>query len=244
MTTLRVPIPLQMPTTQNDDDDPEDLGLRILDRQTILKSVDEEVGDGSLQLATPVVAKTIAAANRQFDLSKVARSVTAANRLLASSHASSQVWFPHSTFPRHLLNWNGDETYSDEMVLTHYRKNWSTVRHVIGNELANCDVDFDAKEALYKYSIGEFFQLYGQFERKYQLTKHDKTKAKMEALLNGNQKYLKPFYTNRGLKLYPLPLAVRHILAHSGNNPNTLDQEGEELRRSIELLQSWVSRKK
>ena len=38
-------------------------------------------------------------------------SVTTANRLLASS----QVWFPHSTFPRHLLNWNGDETYSDEM---------------------------------------------------------------------------------------------------------------------------------
>ena len=57
----------QMPTRQNDDDDPEDLGLRILDRQTILQSVDEEVGDGSLQLATPVVAKAIAAANRQHD---------------------------------------------------------------------------------------------------------------------------------------------------------------------------------
>ena len=293
----------QMPTRQNDDDDPEDLGLRILDRQTILQSVDEEVGDGSLQLATPVVAKAIAAANRQHDLSKIAQSVTAANRLLASSKiaqsvtaanrllassgivrsvtaanrllassqvaqsvtaanrliassqvaqsvtaanrliassqvaqsvtaanrliassqvaqsvtaanrliassqvvqsvtaanqliASSQVvqsvtaanrllatsiitrsaqltsiigrklfetlapfeekvrfeeagWFPHSTFPRHLLNWNGDETYSDEMVLTHYRNNWSTVSHVIGSELANCDVDFDAKEAI------------------------------------------------------------------------------------------------
>ena len=99
-------------------------------------------------------------------------------------------------------------------------------------------------KGLYEHNIGEFFQLYGQFEGKYQLTKHDKTKAKMEALLNGNQKYLKPFYTNREWKLYPLPLAVRHILAHSGNNPNTLDQEGQELRTSIELLQSWVSRKK
>ena len=81
----------QMPTRQNDDDDPEDLGLRILDRQTILQSVDEEVGDGSLQLATPVVAKAIAAANRQHDLSKIAQSVTAANRLLASSQVAQSV---------------------------------------------------------------------------------------------------------------------------------------------------------
>ena len=280
-----------------------------------MQSVDEEVGDGSLQLATPVVAKAMAAANRQLDLSKIVQSVTAANRLIASSGivrsvtaanrliassgivqsvtaanrllatsqvvqsvtaanrliassgivqsvtaanrllatsqvvqsvtsanrliassgivqsvtsanrllATSQVvqsvtsanrliassgivqlvtaanrllaistitrsaqltsiigrklfetlapfeekvrfeeagWFPHSTFPRHLLNWNGDETYSDEMVLTHYRNNWSTVSHVIGNELANCDVDFDAKEAIRQALIAHENGLY------------------------------------------------------------------------------------
>ena len=52
---------------------------------------------------------------------------------------------------------------------------------------------------------------------------------------------LKP-YTERGTeRLDPLPYAVRNILAHSGTNPNSLDPEGEELRKSIELLTIWVS---
>ena len=99
-------------------------------------------------------------------------------------------------------------------------------------------------KGLYEHSIGEFFQLYGQFEGKYQLTKHEQTKAKMEALLNGDEKYLKPYYTNGKWEPYPLPVAVRHIFAHSGNNPNRLDQNGEDLRTSIELLRSWLDPKK
>ena len=126
-------------------------------------------------IASSQVVQSVTAANQLIASSQVVQSVTAANRLLATSiiTRSAQLtsiigrklfetlapfeekvrfeeagWFPHSTFPRHLLNWNGDETYSDEMVLTHYRNNWSTVSHVIGSELANCDVDFDAKEAI------------------------------------------------------------------------------------------------
>ena len=138
-------------------------------------------------LASSQIPWSVTAADRLLASSQVARSVTAATRLLASSQVarSAQLtsiigrklfetlapfeekarfeeagWFPHSTFPRHLLNWNGDETYSDEMVLTHYRKNWSTVRHVIGNELANCDVDFDAKEAIRQALIAHENGLY------------------------------------------------------------------------------------
>ena len=40
------------------------------------------------------------------------------------------------TFPRHLLNWNGDNAYSDGIVLTYYRENWSIVRQVIEEELS------------------------------------------------------------------------------------------------------------
>jgi hypothetical protein len=95
-------------------------------------------------------------------------------------------------------------------------------------------------KGLYEHSIGEFFQLYGQFEGKYQLTSEKQTRAKMEALLNGDRKYLKRCLSNKRWELQPLPFAVRHILAHLGRNPNTLDPNGEELRKSIELLRSWV----
>ena len=95
-------------------------------------------------------------------------------------------------------------------------------------------------KGLYEHNIGEFFQLHGQFEGMYQLTKHEHTKAKMEELINGNQKYLKQFKTNRKWEPYPLPLAVRHILAHQANSQNDIDCEGVELMTSIELLRSWV----
>lgn len=95
-------------------------------------------------------------------------------------------------------------------------------------------------KGLYEHSIGEFFQLYGQFEGKYGLTSEKQTRAKMESLLNGEQRYLKRCLSNKKWELQPLPFAVRHILAHLGRNPNTLDQNGDELRVSIELLRSWV----
>ena len=69
-------------------------------------------------------------------------------------------WFPHSTFPRHLLNWNGHEAYSDEIVLTYYRENWSTVCQVIEKELSECHVDRDAKEAVRQALIAHENGLY------------------------------------------------------------------------------------
>ena len=99
-------------------------------------------------------------------------------------------------------------------------------------------------KGLYEYSIGEFFQLYVNFEGKYQLTKGNDTRNKMEALVNGDKKYLKPYQIHGKSLLSPLPYAVRNILAHAGHNPNTLDPEGKELRTSIELLRSWVAPEK
>ena len=93
---------------------------------------------------------------------------------------------------------------------------------------------------LYEHGIGEFFLLYGKFEQKYRLGKGKDTRAKMLNLINGDTRYLKP-YTERGkTRMDPLPHAVRNILSHVGNNPNTLDTEGNDLRTSIELLRSWI----
>ena len=96
-------------------------------------------------------------------------------------------------------------------------------------------------KGLYEHSFGEFFQLYGKFEGKYHLTKGTDTKDKMEALVNGDERYLKPYKERGKSLLYPLPYAVRNILAHTRQNPNRLDREGKELRTSIELLRSWVT---
>ena len=46
------------------------------------------------------------------------------------------------------------------MVLTHYRTKWPTVSHAIGNELANCDVAFDAKESIRQALIAHENGLY------------------------------------------------------------------------------------
>ena len=69
-------------------------------------------------------------------------------------------WVPHSTFPRHLLNWNGHEAYSDEIILTYYREHWSTVSQVIDKELSECHVDRDAKEAVRQALIAHKNGLY------------------------------------------------------------------------------------
>ena len=93
---------------------------------------------------------------------------------------------------------------------------------------------------LYEYGIGEFFLLYGKFEQKHQTT-GQQTRTKMETLVNGDTKYLKSYKEYGKERLDPLPYAVRNILAHTGTNPNVLDQEGKELRTSIDLLKSWVN---
>ena len=94
-------------------------------------------------------------------------------------------------------------------------------------------------KGLYEHNIGEFFQLYGKFEEMYQ-THGPKTKIVMEDLVNGDDRYLKPYKGRGNCDLHPLPYAVRNILAHTGRNSNTLDHEGKELKISIELLRSWT----
>ena len=95
-------------------------------------------------------------------------------------------------------------------------------------------------KGLYKHGIGEFFLLYGKFEQKYGLSNGKKTRAKMVDLVNGDRRNLKPYKERGKERLDPLPYAVRNILSHVGNNPNSLDREGSDLKTSIELLKSWV----
>ena len=95
-------------------------------------------------------------------------------------------------------------------------------------------------KGLYEYSIGEFFELYGRFEGKHGLKTGRQTRDKMEALVDGEDEYLKRYKEHDKWNFVPLPYAVRNILGHAGNNPNTLDPDGHELRTSIELLRSWL----
>ncbi len=99
-------------------------------------------------------------------------------------------------------------------------------------------------KSLYEYGIGEFFELFGEFQGRYELADQEEIRDKMTALVNGDRRYLKN-YTRKGkTRLHPLPLAVRNTLAHPENKANTLDREGKELRTSIELLRSWLALEK
>ena len=95
-------------------------------------------------------------------------------------------------------------------------------------------------KSLYEHNIGEFFQLYGKFEGTYQ-TQGTNTKSAMETLVQGDNRFLKLYWERGKCNPHPLPYAVRNILAHTGNNLNTLDAEGKELSISIELLRSWTT---
>ena len=95
---------------------------------------------------------------------------------------------------------------------------------------------------LYEYGIGEFFLLYGNFEQKYRSSGRN-TRTKMQELIKGNPQYMKP-YKERGKEtMLPLPYPVRNILSHVGTNINTLDRDGNDLRKPIKLLRSWVQKK-
>ena len=123
-------------------------------------------------------------------------------------------------------------------------------------------------KGFYEHNIGEFFLLYGRFEQKYRVFEGKETREKMMELMQGGEKFLKPYKDQRSGKEYannPLPYSVRNILAHA-NSPNPLDQDGEELgtfintvgdeeprtsintvdgeelRTSIKLLKSWLER--
>ena len=58
---------------------------------------------------------------------------------------------------------------------------------------------------LYEDSIGEFFELYGKFEEKYN-THNKATLEKMHDLIDGTEEHLKP-YTDRG-RVQPVPPMV------------------------------------
>ena len=93
---------------------------------------------------------------------------------------------------------------------------------------------------LYEHSIGEFFLLYGKFEQKHN-TQGWSTKKKMEELVGGDNQYMKSYIYHGNTQIAPLPYVVRNILAHKGSNPNTLDQNGDDLRISVELLREWTA---
>ena len=95
------------------------------------------------------------------------------------------------------------------------------------------------EKGLYEHGVGEFFLLYGKFEQKFG-TQGKQTRLKMDDLVAGKTKYLKPTIDRGKQRMDPLPHAVRNILAHAGSNPNRLDQEGNDIRMSIDLLKTWI----
>ncbi|MDE0068413.1 MAG: hypothetical protein OXO48_01770 [Caldilineaceae bacterium] len=95
-------------------------------------------------------------------------------------------------------------------------------------------------KGLYEHSVGQFFELYGRFEGKYQLKRSRDTRDKMTALVNGDKRYLVRYKEYGKSVSVPMPWAVRNILSHAGSNPNKLNPKRDEIRTSIDLLRSWV----
>ena len=95
-------------------------------------------------------------------------------------------------------------------------------------------------KGLYEHSVGQFFELYGRFEGKYQLKRPRDTRDKMASLVNGDKRYLVRYKEYGKSVSVPMPWAVRNILAHAGSNPNKLDPNRDEIRTSIGLLRSWT----
>ena len=96
-------------------------------------------------------------------------------------------------------------------------------------------------KSLYEFSIGEFFELFGEFKAKHGLPNQEGIRAKMTTLVNGDRRYMKEYTRDGKTELDPLPLAVRNTLAHPENKANAIDQAGEDMRTSIELLRSWLA---
>ena len=114
-----------------------------------------------------------------------------------------------------------------------------TLDHAV---LAGLGAILDGK-GMFEHNIGEFFLLYGRFEERYQCDDGKQTREKMDELLGEDRhQYLKRYKDRKGIvRLHALPYVVRNILAHRGRNPNKLDENGQEIRTSIELLRKWMS---
>ena len=111
---------------------------------------------------------------------------------------------------------------------------------MLGNFIEGKDV--------YTDSIGEFFELYGKFEEKYNFSDkvgQDSIRKKMQELIKEDNKVdLFRTYKREGRNddsQCPLPLYVRNILAHKGTNPlNSLGKKDVSL--AIQLLKEWLNR--
>ena len=124
------------------------------------------------------ISRTLSVMNRMPDVTSINRALSGNARLPHLSLAFGQrfleplapfrerakfeeaEWFPHSTFPRHILGCNGNEHYSDEVVLSYYRENWSSVSQVIEREISECHVDRAAKDALRQAVVAHEVGLY------------------------------------------------------------------------------------
>ena len=116
--------------------------------------------------------------------------------------------------------------------------NPSALTEVLGATIEGKDI--------YKYSIGEFFELYGKFMQKIGLQDDERqtiVKEKMKNLIaegdedNALRTYRRGNHTEEN---YPLPLYVRNALAHKENELNLI--ENSDLPAAIELLRKWLDR--
>ena len=100
-------------------------------------------------------------------------------------------------------------------------------------------------KGLYWDSIGEFFQLYGQFEQKLGFTdgyKQGQIEYEMQERLGDDAVQHSRKYVRDGIEsLTPLPLYVRNILAHQGTNTVNCLADGD-VHTAIRLLKDWLGR--
>ena len=106
------------------------------------------------------LTRTISAASRLYDISINPILTRHIERFTQGLQFQNSGWFPHHTFPTHLLADNDDDTVTDEIILSYYHDNWSRVRQEIEEDLSTYLINDDSKEALRQALIAHENGLY------------------------------------------------------------------------------------
>ena len=133
-----------------------------------------------------------------------------------------------------------DEKLAIKLEMVELSRDLMTYAHIVGTPDPALPIVLKAvinETGLFEHSVGEFWLLYGRFEKKYDVSKNKETREKMMEHIKDRKTHLVK-YKERGLPmLVPLPYAVRNVLGH-GKNTNKI-KEGD-IKSSIDLLKAWI----
>ena len=133
-----------------------------------------------------------------------------------------------------------DEKLAVKLEMVELSRDLMTYAHIIGTPDPAFPVVLKAVingTGLFEHGVGEFWLLYGRFEKQYDVSKNKETRKKMMEFIKDRKEHLVKYKERGLLLLVPLPYAVRNVLGH-GKNTNRI-KEGD-IQSSIDLLRAWI----